>query len=722
MSAKGEINLNAYLMEEPILDITLKELSRDIMNELRLDREASKIFMPLLDKGIISSSIHFNRLGEIKGIKVKDIDESIFEKDVRLNFQLLSPTYLIENLKNIYQLSRFYLNFKESNTLFNVQLNNVKVISEDINQINSNSILTIEDILLLINDKNDIKFQTGNLEGQNNIKEMNEKVYSSNNFLLNKIEFSMNKEKFDLNKFLMNISLNDVDKKSLLTVIDDYSKNNFDIDKYGQSELDNLFTLLNKGMELKFVSDLNDFNMTNIKSSNLSLMLNFKILENQLVLNNIKDDFLKNLLVTGQIKVDKKTLLKLSETEAFLKKCLEIAIEENDNYVFNIEIKNSQIKINNVDYNLIAEILGDFYFDLGNYYEAINFYEQAVYNGNEKAKFRLAYCYAQIDEKNKAIDTYLEYITKVNDFTAMNNLAHLYQDMEDYKNSVKWAEQAIKGGYNYNLFTLAYSYDMLKDYINAAKYYEKSIEQDKEVVSMWNLGLIYEFGKGNVSKDEKKAFNLYLSAANLNYESAIKKVSYMYRYGIGTNRDIKKANSWQSKNSNTEINEINDTLNVVKKEFYDNGIRLNIEYPEYIESDTVIIIKVSATNELPSLNSKGSVSVSFPQFSNINIVDNGSNIETKIYPSSSKLWNKNIKQTVTSNYFMYEGWESEWKPFETKTMSFSFSLNDISNLDNLNIFVRSVVLNNKIEYINPMNGIDGQQGYQNINISIPVYK
>ena len=52
-------------------------------------------------------------------------------------------------------------------------------------------------------------------------------------------------------------------------------------------------------------------------------------------------------------------------------------------------------------------------------------------------------------------------------------------------------------------------YDMLKDYINAAKYYEKSIEQDKEVVSMWNLGLIKELGKGMVSKVEKKVFILY---------------------------------------------------------------------------------------------------------------------------------------------------------------------------------------------------------------------
>ena len=717
----ADLKLNAYLLEDPTLDITLKELSQDVMDEIKADKEATKVLLPLLDKGVLSATILFNKQAEQKGIKFKDIDENISNMNTRLNFQLLSPSYLIDNYKEIYELSRFYFNFKENDNLFNIQINNINATNEAMDKLNSDYSLNIDELLLLINQDENIKFKTGKLLSKTITKEMAEKVSSTNEFSLNNIEFSIDKDKFELDKFLMNITLANIDKNSLLSIIDDYSKSNFNFDAYNQEEINHIFALLNKGMQLNFESNVNGFTMDKIKSSNLFLTINFKILENKLTMENLTDEFLKNIELSAQLKIDKKALEPFIENSDVLKKYLETAILKDDYYVYNLEIKNSEIKVNDVDYNQISQMIGDFYFGLEDYYKAINFYEQAVKSGNEFAKFKLAHSYSLIEENDMAIKLYKEFITKYDDAAAMNNLALIYFNNQDYKNSVEWAEKAITKNYSYDLFSLAYSYDMLKDYTNAKKYYEKSIEKDKEVVSLWNLGLIYEFGKGDVSKDEQKAFNLYLDAANQNYESAINKVSYMYRYGIGTKKDIKKADFWQSKNPDAQVEEA-DTRETIKKEFYDNGITIKIEYPESIVPDSIVSLKLTMTNELPYAKSNGGLSISFPQFSNIDIIDEDSTFEVKAYSSNSKLWNSTTKKNIISNYFMYEGWEKEWKQYETKTMNFSFYLKDTADLEDLNVLVRSVIINDKVEYVNPKDGVEGQQGYKNISINIPFDK
>lgn len=717
----GELNLNAYLLEDPTLNITLKELSIDTMRDIKNDREASKILLPWLDKGILSSTIIYNESSELKGVKFKDIDENIYENGTRINFQLLSPSYVLENYKELYHLSRFYFNLKEENSMFNFQLDNISALNESKDELNTNYELNIDELQLLVNKASNIKLKTGKLQSKASTKDLLEKVSSSNDFTLNNIEFAIDKEKFDLNKFLMNLSIDNIDKKTLLTIIDDYSKNNFDFDEYTQAEFDNIFALLNKGMTLRFETKLDGFSMDKIKSSDLSLLINFKVLENSLNINTIANDFVKNIEVTAELKIDKKVFQAFSENAELLKKYIDLAQDKENFYIYNLNIKNSEITINDVNYNLISEMIGDFHFELKNYEKAINFYKQAVNNGNEYAKFRLAFSYAAIGLNDEALRLYKEFNIKYDDSVAMGNIALIYYDRNDHKNSVLWAEKSLIKGNAYDFFTLAYSYDMLGDYENAKKYYEKSIEKDKDVISIWNLGLIYEFGKGKIAKDEKKAFELYLEAANKGYENAVKKVAYMYRYGIGVKKDISKANYWQGNKQVEEKIERLDSSKTIKEEFFENGIKVKIEYPESIVSDSIVTIKLSMTNELPFAKSAGGISLSFPQLPAIGIFDAGSStVEAKEYPANSKLWNGNDKKTIISEYALYEGWAKEWKKSETKTMNLSFYFSADDEMDDLNILVRSVIVNNKIEYVNPKEGVEGQQGYQNISIDIPI--
>mgnify|MGYP006093238833 CR=1 FL=1 len=62
--------------------------------------------------------------------------------------------------------------------------------------------------------------------------------------------------------------------------------------------------------------------------------------------------------------------------------------------------------------------------------------------------------------------------------------------------------------------------------------------------SNYNAGLMHETGEGGVEKDMKKAFEFYLSAANLGFPLAQYNLGSYYESGEGVIQDLKKAFKW----------------------------------------------------------------------------------------------------------------------------------------------------------------------------------
>ena len=204
---------------------------------------------------------------------------------------------------------------------------------------------------------------------------------------------------------------------------------------------------------------------------------------------------------------------------------------------------------------------------------------------------------------------------------------------------------------------------------------------------------------------------------------------YRYTNSDGVLKVVLKA-IWQNNEVNNDSNtkqfdeKIDEKIenSTIKKQYNENGILLEIEYPIKIIPNSYVDFKITVINNLPYIDTKGGISIGFPQYKSLEIIKNNSTLAIKSYPSKSKLWNGNIKQTISSKYFMIEGWETDWKQSQIKTMNFSVFINDSSELKNINIFVRSILISNKIEYVNPIDGIEGQQGYKNVNISIPLIR
>ncbi len=724
---KGNLISNNYMLENPKLDIFLDKLSHEIMYKIQNDKEASKIILPLLDKKIFRALIDFNKQGIFEKIKINDIDETILKEQDRVVFQLLDNNYQ----NNTLGINRFYLSIKDNTDVLVLQLDKIKSQYDDKNHYK----LNIEN-LSFSSDK--FKMSAKNLKTEQLYDDKNININLFTSFSLEDILVDTKDLPISIGKINYNVNLEEISKKEFNTILEDYKNKSADVDQYGDYELGNLFKFLNSGFIFKTDINVENLKIKDIKSGYYSFKTNMKIKRNDLNLSNIDINKILNIIESTDggeysfldIAIDEESSKFIMNSSKEFKNIFDqLGFLKDKKYSFQLWKKEDKIVLNNLELAHVSQVIGDNFFENEEYNSAINFYKYAVENKNFNAYFRLAYSYNALEKYDLAIDNYMKYmeqidLTKENLSLAMNNLARVYlYGKEDYINTIKWAKKAQDNGYDKDSFLIAYTYHMLKDYTNAEVYYLKSIEKDNNEVAMWNLGLIYEFGNGKIAKNEKKAFDLYLKAANLNYENAFKKVSFMYQYGIGTIRDLQKAKFWKNKSindlNNTQIDE--DIENsTIKKQYDENGILLEIEYPANILPNSYVDFKITMTNNLPYIDVKGGLRIGFPQFSNLDVINNSSTFDTKSYPSKSKLWNGSIKKTISSEYFMLEGWEKDWKQSQRRTMHFLVFIDDYSVLNDINIFVRSVLISNKVEYVNPIDGLNGQQGYKNVSISIPL--
>lgn len=174
--------------------------------------------------------------------------------------------------------------------------------------------------------------------------------------------------------------------------------------------------------------------------------------------------------------------------------------------------------------------------------------------------------------------------------------------------------------------------------------------------------------------------------------------------------------------NNNESSISNNNENFIIKEYQNNGIKLKVEIPSSIKKGDIVNIKVSMTNDINEGKSKGGITIGFPQLPNIEVLNNNSTLNIKNYPKNSKIWNNIDKKQIFSLYSMQEGWSDEWSPNATKEINFSFNSNQLNftELPYLEFEVRSILINNKKEFLNPSDGEVSQQGYKNIKFNIPI--
>ena len=112
---------------------------------------------------------------------------------------------------------------------------------------------------------------------------------------------------------------------------------------------------------------------------------------------------------------------------------------------------------------------------------------------------------------------------------------------------------------------LAYEYYEQGNHAKAFEWYTKAAHQG-DAVAQFNMGVMYEFGKG-VHQDDQKAVEWYTKAAQQGYAVAQFNLGVMYDNGYGVHQDDQKAVEWYTKAANQEYAGTQDNLGLM----YDNG-------------------------------------------------------------------------------------------------------------------------------------------------------
>jgi hypothetical protein len=108
--------------------------------------------------------------------------------------------------------------------------------------------------------------------------------------------------------------------------------------------------------------------------------------------------------------------------------------------------------------------------------------------------------------------------------------------------TIKWYQRAAEGGLAEAQNSLGSTLQAEKKYSDAFIWYEKAALQNLPI-ALSNLGFLYRMGLG-VQKDTRRAKDLYMSAANLGEAEAMFNLGQMLSSGELGEKDLESACSW----------------------------------------------------------------------------------------------------------------------------------------------------------------------------------
>ncbi len=233
-------------------------------------------------------------------------------------------------------------------------------------------------------------------------------------------------------------------------------------------------------------------------------------------------------------------------------------------------------------------LLADYYLSLGNddtqLQQARNIYQSLADKGDKDGQFKLAYMYEQglggaIDITNA--EKWYRAAAEQGQTGAQFLLGQLYQlglvgNQPDYVEAKKWYSKA-ESTYAPAAIALGFVYDTVDDdYQQALTSYQHAAEQ-KDPIGQFDLGLIYEKGKGR-AVDFVKAKELYQQAADSGHRQAMVQLAGLYFNGSLGERDEQEALAWYRKAAELGDRDALYQLGLLAE----TGVAIKLDFPEAI--------------------------------------------------------------------------------------------------------------------------------------------
>ncbi len=160
------------------------------------------------------------------------------------------------------------------------------------------------------------------------------------------------------------------------------------------------------------------------------------------------------------------------------------------------------------------------------------------------------------------------------------------------------------------------------------------------------------------------------------------------------------------------------TKNTITKTFKQNK-HATIRFKAKVLSRNRVQIDVSMTNH--TRYHSGGLSLSFPQLTRRGKLVHKKNRgfdKIALYPSKSRLYYAPTKRTIRSQYMLVESDTNNWSKDQTKSVSLTLDIP--SYIESFYINARGTLSQNRNIVPIPHNGIEGQQGFGNYRIEIPM--
>lgn len=281
-----------------------------------------------------------------------------------------------------------------------------------------------------------------------------------------------------------------------------------------------------------------------------------------------------------------KTLLQQAADANFGYAHLNLAIlkqQQHEDFLPNL---NQALALGN---NTAGLLLADYYLSLANndqqMKQAHEIYQYFAERGDKVAQLKLAYLYEQglggpVDMVNA--EKWYGLAAKQGQPVAQYLLGRLYQlgwvgKQPDYLEAKKWyAVAQVK--YSPAAVARGFIYDTVDDdYQQALADYQRAALRD-DPVAQFNIGLIYEKGKGQPS-DFTKAKEMYLKAAEKGHRQAMVQLAGLYLNGLVGARDEQQALQWYTKAANLGDRDALYQLGVLAE----TGVMAKADYPKAIQ-------------------------------------------------------------------------------------------------------------------------------------------
>lgn len=332
-------NSNLYL-NNPMIEISLKRFSDEIMSSVDDDKDASKVVNSMLDEKLLTFFITLDKNQKISKIVMKDIDKDIDDNGEKVNVKLKDHKLDIdirESLKGVYTLGEQSLKADE----FELNTKGIEYSFDYLTQFDNSGNFHIDSIKF--KEKNDI-FKLNDIKISNNIKTVNDSLEADVKYALSDIYFK-DYDLFELSDLEFAINVVGIDKDGAVQGTDAYNKLAFNptkdnIEKFTKA----LQKVLNKGFKATLESSFNSLSFQNIDFEKTNFFLNIKVEQNNYTIES--DDMVNAFFVDGKLTFAQKNIKDIINLDRSLERFVKLGKKDGSNIVFDYEFKQGKLLIN----------------------------------------------------------------------------------------------------------------------------------------------------------------------------------------------------------------------------------------------------------------------------------------------------------------------------------------------------------------------------------------